>query len=322
MTSPSPLPLTVLSAADVRAHLDPTTLIDALAQGFVDLESGAVQAPPRPQITTPDGFVLAMPAWRPGGPVAVKVVSVFEGNLERGLPNHLAVITLLDPVTGAPVCVLDGTVVTAMRTAGAAMVSVRALARPDSRRAVVVGAGVQGAEHLAQVGLVLPELAEVAVFSRSHGEAEALAATHPLATAPRDLEAAVRAADVVCLCTHSYEPVLDVGWVQPGTHVTSVGYAPPQGELPVGLALGASRLVVETLTAFEPAPVGCPELAGLDPAAGVTLGQVLSGARPGRAGAADITVYKAMGLGLEDLVAAELAWRSATAAGAGAQASL
>lgn len=313
---PTPLPLLVLNGSAVRAHLDPTELLDALAAGFVDLETGVVQSPARPQITTGAGFVLAMPAWRPGSPVCVKVVSVFEGNLEQGLPNHLAIINLLDEHSGAPVCVLDGAEVTAMRTAGAAMVSIRALARPDSRKLVIVGAGVQGREHLAMADLALSELASVSVFSRQRSEAEALAADHPKATAPADLERAVRDADVVCLCTHSYEPVIAADWLRPGTHLTSVGYAPPAGEFPPEL-VGRALLVVETMASFEPAPVGCPELAGVDPARGATLGQVLAGTHPGRTDPDQITAYKAMGLGMEDLVAAELAWRTALANGAG-----
>ena len=258
-----------------------------------------------------------MPAWRPGSPVCVKVVSVFEANIDQGLANHLAIINLLDEHTGAPVCVLDGAAITAMRTAGAAMVSIRALARPDSAKLVIVGAGVQGREHLAMTHLALDHLASIAVFSRQHSEAEALAATSPLASAPADLEAAVREADVVCLCTHSYEPVIEAVWLSPGSHLTSVGYAPPAGEFPPELA-HRDRLFVETMASFEPAPVGCPELAGLDPRdRSHTWTGALRDATRGGHTIDQITAYKAMGLGMEDLVAAELAWRSAVAADAG-----
>lgn len=312
--------LLVVSGAQVRALVDRAALLDALADGFRALERGEVQAPPRPQVTTPDGFSLSMPAWAPGGPIAVKQVNVFEGNAARGLPSHLAVVTLFDAETGDAVALVDGTSVTALRTTGAAMVAARLAARPDARRAVIVGAGVQGAEHLAYLPVALPGIDHVTVSSLRATDAVALAATRPGAVAATDrdaLAAAVAAADVVFLCSHADGPVIDPAWVRPGTHVSSIGYAPPLGELPVELAR-EGLLLVETLDAFAPTPVGCGELAGLDPAGAVTLGAALApGAPPVRVRADDLTVYKAMGNAVEDLVCATLAWRAALAAGVG-----
>src|SRR4249919_180007 len=112
----------LLSEADVKSLLDPGELLDALEDGFRALAAGEVQSPPRPQITVPGaGFSLAMSAWRPGLQICVKVVNVFETNLDRGLPNHLAMITLFAPDTGATTCVMDGTYITAIRTAAAAV---------------------------------------------------------------------------------------------------------------------------------------------------------------------------------------------------------
>ena len=322
---PAPMELLVVSGALVRSLVDRATLLDALADGFRALEAGVVQTPARPQITTPDGFSLSMPAWAPGGPIAVKQVNVFEGNPVRSLPSHVAVITLFDPVTGTPVALVDGTSVTALRTAGAAMVAARLAARPDARRAVVVGAGVQGAEHLAYLAVALPGIEHVVVSSLLADDAERLAATHPGGRPVSDaagLERAVRAADVVLLCSHSDLPVIDASWVSPGTHVSSIGYAPPTGELPVALARSA-RLLVETLDAFAPPPVGCGELAGIDPAGAVTLGAALTpGGPPARRDDDEVTVYKAMGNAMEDLVGADLAYRAALAAGSGVRISL
>lgn len=311
-------PTQVLSLDEdaVRRLIEPAALLDALAEGFKALALGHVQAPGRPEVTVPGrGFSLAMSAWMEGMNVTVKVVNVFEGNLERGLPNHLAVITLFEPETGLPVCVMDGTHITAIRTAASAVLSVRLLARADAKVATLVGAGVQGREHLRLLPLVR-DFKEIRVASLHAEDAERLAAQHPRAHAVTDVEAAVRCSDVVCLATHSYEPVIARAWLRPGTHVSSVGYAPPRGELPGELTREAA-LFVETLDAFQPPPVGCAELAGLDSAAGTPLGEVLTGRREGRVSDSQITVYKAMGIAMEDMVAAHLAFESAKRAGAG-----
>jgi alanine dehydrogenase len=310
------LPVLFLSEADVVACLDLSALLDALADGFADVERGLVQSPGRPGVTVPDrGFSLAMPAWRPGDLIAVKVVNVFDGNLALGLPNHLAMITLFDPDTGATRCVMDGTYVTGVRTAAAAALSTRLLARADARVATIVGAGVQAREHLRVLPLVR-EFERINMCALVADDARRLAERSPIAVGSTDVRAAVESSDVVCLATHSPRPVLDANWVRPGTHVSSVGYFPPDGELPRDL-LTMARLFVETVDAFEPAPVGCSELAGADRAAAATLGAVALDAARGRRTDDEITVYKAMGIAMEDLVAANLAYRAAVATGRG-----
>jgi ornithine cyclodeaminase/alanine dehydrogenase-like protein (mu-crystallin family) len=297
----------LLSEADVKSLLDPGELLDALEDGFRALAAGEVQSPPRPQITVPGaGFSLAMSAWRPGLQICVKVVNVFETNLDRGLPNHLAMITLFAPDTGATTCVMDGTYITAIRTAAAAVLSTRLLSRPESRVATIVGAGVQAREHLRMLPLAR-QFERINICSLVDDHAVRLAAQHETAVPRRDLEAAIGESDVVCLTTHSTNPVIDPSWIPAGTHVSSVGYYPPNGELPPELAR-ENPLFVEHLDALQPAPVGCAELSGLDPAQVTTLGDVISGRASGRTQPDVITVYKAMGIGLEDLVAANLAY--------------
>lgn len=309
-------PLLILSEADVEACIDPAALLDALADGFADLERGMVQLPARPEVTVPGvGFSLAMPAWRPGDLIGVKIVNVFEHNLAVGLPNHLGIAALFDPVNGAAACVLDGTYITGLRTAAAAVLSVRLLAAADARVATIVGAGVQAREHLRLLPMVRP-LERINVCSLVHDDAVRLAATSPVAEARPDLAAAIMESDVVCLATHSPSPVIDAAWVRPGTHVTSVGYHPPDGELPRDL-LDVSRLFVESCEAFVPAPVGCSELDRADRTRAATIGQVVLDPDRGRRFGDEITVYKAMGIALEDLVAANLAYHAAVAAGRG-----
>lgn len=310
------LPVLCISESQVRELLDPDDLIEGLEHGFTALSQGHVQSPARPEITVPGkGFSLAMPAWTPGMNIAVKVVNVYEGNLELNLPNHLATITLYDPDTGRLLCVMDGTYITAMRTAASAIVSVKALARNDAKVATIIGAGVQGREHLKLLPLVR-EFDTIYVASLHLADAEKLALQHPKAKPVRDVEQSVRSSDVVCLCSHSYGPVIQSEWVQSGTHVSSVGYAPPKGELPIELARDHS-LFVEAIDAFESPPVGCGELSGMDPRKATRLGDVLSGGQAGRTSDDQITIYKAMGIAMEDMVAANITYEEAVRVNAG-----
>src|SRR4029453_14680650 len=121
-----------LSETEVARHLDPGELLRGLEASFGAFARGEVQCPPRPEITIPGrGFSLAMSAWEPGMQICVKVVNVFDGNLARGLPNHLAIVNLFDPDTGAVTCVMDATYITGIRTAAAAVLSHNLLARPQ-----------------------------------------------------------------------------------------------------------------------------------------------------------------------------------------------
>jgi alanine dehydrogenase len=307
-----------LNEREVEGLIDLETLLAELAQGFAQLSAGAVNAPERNEISMPDeALLLGMPGHREGGDMAVKVVTVFEDNLrtDTGLPSHLAVICLFDPATGACRAFLDGTYITAIRTSASAAVSARLLSREDARVLTILGAGVQGEHHLRTFPLVR-DFEDIRIGSLHLEDAERLAARHPRARAVEDFEEAVRGSDVVALSSHAGEPIVRAEWIRPGTHVSSVGYKPPRGELPREL-LDVATLFVETRIAFEPTPVGCAELQGLDPTASTELGEVVQGVRPGRADAQDITVYKAMGHVIEDMVAAEIAVRTARANGVG-----
>ncbi|WP_340118463.1 ornithine cyclodeaminase family protein [Pelagibius sp. 7325] len=313
------LKVMTISEAEVARLLDPGALLDGLADGFRALALGEIQTPPRPAITVPNsGFLLSMPAWKAGGPIMVKMVCVFEGNLAIDLPNHLAMINLFDAATGVPLCLMDGTYITGIRTAAAAVLSARHLARPDARVATIVGAGVQAREHLKLLPLVR-DFDEILVASLHFEDAQKLAARNRKATAVANVEAAVRRSDVVCLASHAYQPVIEADWVRPGTHISSVGYAPPLGELPIALARD-HKLYVEDDAAFEAPPVGCGELKDIHPAHAIRLGDALLGKRPLRENDREITVYKAMGIAMEDLVAAELVYRRALAEGCSATA--
>jgi ornithine cyclodeaminase/alanine dehydrogenase-like protein (mu-crystallin family) len=305
-----------LSEAQVEQLLDLNLLLVNLEEGFKALSRGDVQAPGRPAISIPGkGFILSMPAYQSGMQVSVKTVCVFEGNLSLNLPNHLAVINLFDPETGKPVCIMDGTYITGIRTAASAALSVKLLSRPKSKVATILGAGVQGREHLKLLPMVR-NLQKIFIGSLYFEDAKQLAVSNENAVPIEDFEAAVRQSDIVCLCSHSYKSIIEMDWVKPGAHVSSVGYAPPEGELPKEIAQLHS-LFVETRDAFEQPPVGCGELAGLDPDSGTELGEMLLGVRPGRISNAEITVYKAMGIAMEDMIAANLAYERANQEGVG-----
>jgi alanine dehydrogenase len=308
----------LLGDAEVTAALKPAALLDALAAGFRALARAEVDAPARSAVRAEgQGSLLTMPGHRAGGALAVKHVGLFPGNPSRGLPAHPAVICVFAADTGALQAVLAATALTALRTAGAAALAVRLAARPDARVAAVIGAGPVARAHLD----LLPAagaFTEIRVAARTPAAARALADAHeaPAVVAAPSIEAAVRGADVVCLCTSATEPVVDPAWLAAGAHVSSVGFAPPGGELDPALAR-AGRLLVESRDAFAPPPAGCAELAGLDPAAAAELGEALLGHRAARVGEAEVTVYKSMGHIVEDLAAAELAGAAARAAGLG-----
>jgi ornithine cyclodeaminase/thiomorpholine-carboxylate dehydrogenase len=298
-----------LNQADVERLLDLDRLVEALAGGFRSITLGEVLAPPRPEICVPLGFLLSMPAHRPGSSIGVKMVSVFHGNTEVGVPGHLALMSLFDPDTGATRAIMDGTYITAIRTAAAAALSAKLLARSDAHVLAVIGAGVQGRAHIALMPRVRP-ISEIRVSSLRFDDARSAAALNPCARAVESFEEAVRGADVVALCTTAEQPVIRAAWLAPGAHVTSVGYMPPGTELDPEL-LDSARVFVETRVAFEPPPAGCIELHGRDPQSATELGEILLGQHPGRANDLEVTVYKAMGHAIEDLVAAELVYQAA-----------
>jgi alanine dehydrogenase len=303
----------VLTRAEVETALDVDDLIDALARAFVEVSAGRASVPPRLAAFAPTGFLGAMAA-HVDGTLASKLVSVFAGNGDRGLPSHQALVAIFGAEDGRPLAVMDGTHITAVRTAAASALATRRLARADAAVLAVLGAGVQSRLHLEVVRRVR-DFRTIRVANRSHDKAEKLAAEFG-ATVADSFEEAVREADVVCACTDSPTPVLEQSWLAPGAHVTSVGYASEGGELDAA-TVRAGLLVVESRVALEPPPAGAAELQGLDAAEVVELGEILAGTHPGRTSADQITVYKSMGHAAEDAAAGRLVYERALADGLG-----
>jgi len=305
-----------LGRAEVERLLDLDQLIEALAVAFKELSSGRAAVPPRTAAVVPgSGLLASMPGYLPGAGLEAKLVSVFAGNHARGLPSHQAIIALFDEQDGRPLAVMDGTHITATRTAAATALSVKLLARTNARSLAILGAGVQGAQHLQAVTRV-HDFADVRVASRDIAHAQRLTATHPHAQVAANFEVAARMADVICCCTDASSPIVDRDWLAPGTHITSVGSNTDGPELDRG-TVTAGLLVVESRVAFSAPPAGSAELVGLDPASATEIGEILLGRHPGREQADQITVYKSMGHAVEDIAAARLVYDRARRVGAG-----
>jgi alanine dehydrogenase len=296
----------VLTRSDVEDLLDLDALMGALARAHEELSSGATSMPPRIAAMTERGLLGAMPAYLPSAGLGCKLVTLFPGNTDR--PSHQAAIVLFDPENGTPIALMDGTYITATRTAAAAALAARLLARADARILAIIGTGVQARTH-ARAFAPVRDWAEVRVAGRDPEKTAALAAE--LGARATSFEDAVRGADVVAAATHSAEPVVRAEWVAPGTHVSSVGYAVPGSELDPELVRAATIVVESRDSSFAPPPGGAAELAGIDPASVAELGELVNGSRRGRATPVEITLYKSVGVAVQDLAAAALVFAAA-----------
>jgi alanine dehydrogenase len=326
----------VLSRADVKELLDLDALIDALADAMADLSTGRASAPDRIAALVPerDALLAAMPGYVPSlGALVSKLVSLFPRNAGTAIPTHQAVITVFDPETGSPVALLDGTEITAVRTGACSALSVRLLAREDASVLAVLGTGVQARSHTRAVVRVRP-ITEVRIAGRDGRKANALALE-----LAQELDLPVRAAasyrealehaDVVCATTHALEPVVRRQWLTPGTHVTSVGYNPAGRELDDDTIVDSLVCVESRRAALAPVPAGSNDLTqpirdGLIGPDHVhaELGELISGSKPGRASSEQITLYKSVGVAVQDAAAAALVLAAALQIDAGRELTL
>jgi ornithine cyclodeaminase len=317
----------VLDKREVESLLDPDALRAAVAAALSDLSAGRASMPTRIAaiVAERDALLAAMPAYLPSaGALTTKLVSLFPRNTDR--PTHQAVIVAFDPATGTATALMDGEAITAARTAAGSALATDLLARRDAETLVVIGTGVQARAHLRAVSRVR-RFREVSVVGRDLAKAKALAQEFEgelRMGAFVHIEDAVRAADVVCACTHSAEPVVRREWVRPGTHVNSVGYNTAGREVD-GETVAAALLVVESRAAALATPPGgsndllWPIRDKLIDAAHVhaELGELVSGVRKGRSDETQITLYKSVGVAVEDAAAAALVLRLAHERGVG-----
>jgi ornithine cyclodeaminase len=321
----------ILSRAEVRELLDLDALIDALGQAMADLSAGSVSMPERVAALVPehDGFLAAMPGYLPSREALVsKLVTLFPRNAGTPTPTHQAVIVAFDPQTGAPAALLDGTEITAARTAACSALSVRLLAREDASVLAVLGTGVQARFHTRAVVRVRP-IREVRIAGRDLGKAKALAGQLKAEIGlPVDAVhlygQAIENADIVCATTNSVKPVVRRQWVAPGTHITSVGYNPAGREIDDETLVDSLVCVESRRAALAPPPAGSNDL--VEPiSAGkfgpdhihAELGELVAGTKSGRTRQEQITLYKSVGVAVQDAVAAMLVLDAARAAGVG-----
>jgi ornithine cyclodeaminase len=318
----------VLSRREVESRLDLDELVDAVAAAMVDLSAGRTSMPPRGAafVTERDGMLAAMPAFLPSsGALTTKLVSLFPHNRDR--PTHQGIICCFDADTGTPLALIDGTHVTATRTAAGSACATKILARSDATVVSVIGTGVQAAAH----ARALARNANVTVIRIGGREQDNVAALveqlrpqlRVTVEAASSIEDAIRSADIVCAATHADQPVVRREWLAGGAHVNSVGYnAAGTGEVDEATLRDALVVVESRGAALAPPPTGAVELVraterGIDVHA--ELGEILGGTARGRTDDTQITLYKSVGVAVQDAAAAALVLRAAHDRGVGTE---
>jgi ornithine cyclodeaminase/alanine dehydrogenase-like protein (mu-crystallin family) len=327
----------VLSHRDVVAALPPRACAESMAAVLAARARGETYLPLRSIMAAPGaaGFMGLMPSWRGaqedrGAVFALKAICVMPGNPARGLDAHQGTVTLFDGETGVPTAILDASAVTAIRTAAVSAVATGLLARAGARTLAILGAGVQGRAHLEALSPVR-DFEQVRVYAPTRAHAQALAGeaglTRAAVSVAASAEDAVRGADVVVAATSAREPVLDHAWLKPGAHVNAVGASTPQAREIDTATVAASALFCDSRESLrneagefqrairEGAITGEEHVRA-------ELGEVLAGSATGRRDDAELTLFRSLGIAVEDLAAAETAVAAARAQGLGTEVEL
>ena len=291
-----------LDEEKVRSLLRMEELIPAMANAMRDLSAGKVEQPVRLVLPVAEhqGFFGVMPAYG-GGALGAKLVTFYPNN--EGIPTHHAMILLFRPETGEPLVTMDGRLITEMRTAAVSAVATDLLARREVGVLALLGSGVQAQSHLEALRIVR-RFREVRVWSPRHGGEFAKKFG---VMAALTAEEAVRGADVIVVATSATKPVLKGEWLSPGTHINAVGATRPNWRELDDDALRQARIYVESREAAS-------KESGDIIAAGkifAELGEVVAGSKPGRESDDEITLYKSVGVAVEDIVAADLVYQRA-----------
>lgn len=295
----------ILNEHEVESLLDMRECIAAMEEALTALARGEVFNPLRSVARAPGapGFLGLMPAWRGGARPAwgLKEVCVYPENPKRGLDTHVGAVLLHDGETGELIGVFNASAITAIRTAAVSAVATKLLARDDAKTLAIVGAGVQGRSHLRAIPLVR-DLQDIVVVKRGD-----------------DIEKAVRAADIVVLATNSREPIIRREWLKPGVHVNAVGSSISTTHEVDSATMAAASLFVDrresTVNESGDYLLALKDGAQVDIKA--ELGEILTGTAKGRAGRGEITLFKSLGLAIEDLASAQLLHAKALRDGVG-----
>jgi ornithine cyclodeaminase/alanine dehydrogenase-like protein (mu-crystallin family) len=327
----------ILSHDQVVEALPPEDCARAMAEVLAAGAHGETYMPLRMMVRPPSasGLMGLMPAWR--GEAAdepsvfsLKAICLIRDNPARGLDAHQGVVALFDGEIGIPLAILDASAVTAVRTAAVSAVATAALAREDARVLAIIGAGVQARSHVKAL-LRVRKFEQVRVYapSRDHAHAVIESIEHAPAAGPLTAEAvatahhAVDGADVVVTATSSPTPVVELDWLAPGTHVNAVGASTPAARELTPETVAACALFADSresirneagefLAAIEQGLIGEDHVRA-------ELGEVLAGLRPGRQNDEEITLFRSLGLAIEDLAAAQHAVRAAARLGLGTE---
>jgi ornithine cyclodeaminase/alanine dehydrogenase-like protein (mu-crystallin family) len=295
-----------LNEEEVRKHLRMAELIPAMEKALMDFSASKVTQPVRSviKVEPAGGFLGLMPALTPDG-LGLKAVTFYPSNAERGIPTHMATIFLVHPETGTPLAIMDGRLITEMRTAAVSSAATRLLAPPDAKALAILGSGVQARSHVEALQLVR-KFEEIRVWSPTREHAQRFA--KEIGATAMSGEDAVRGADVIVTVTNSKTPVLKGSWLKPGCHVNAIGACRPDWR---ELDDDAMRNV-----AFVDSREGALKESGDVILSGAKiyaeLGEALAGKVPARAN--ETTIFKSLGMAVEDIAAAMLVYRESISA--------
>jgi ornithine cyclodeaminase/alanine dehydrogenase-like protein (mu-crystallin family) len=286
----------------VRERLRMAELIPVMEKALIDFSSGKVTQPVRSVINVdpPGGFLGLMPALTPDG-LGLKAVTFYPSNADRGMPTHMATIFLVDSQTGTPLAIMDGRLITEMRTAAVSAAATKLLAAADAMILAILGSGVQAQSHLEALRLVR-RFEEIRVWSPTKEHAERFAGE--ISGTAMSAEEAVRDADVVVTATNSKTPVLKGSWLKPGCHVNAIGACRPDWRELDDEAMANVLFVDSCEGAMNESGDVILSRAKIH----AELGEALAGKAPSRAN--ETTIFKSLGMAVEDIAAATLVYRS------------
>jgi len=301
MKSDEPL---YLNEGQVKKHLPMAELIAAMEKALIEFSAGKVTQPVRSVINVdpPGGFLGLMPSLTPDG-LGLKAVTFYPSNAERGIPTHMATIFLVDPHTGTPLAIMDGRLITEMRTAAVSAAATKLLAAPDAKILAILGSGVQAHSHVEALRLVR-QFGEIRVWSPTSEHAKRFA--KEIEAIAMSAEQAVHGADVIVTATNSKTSVLKGAWLKPGCHVNAIGACRPDWRELDDEAMSNVVFVDSREGALNES--GDVILSGAEIYA--ELGEALAEKVPSRAN--ETTIFKSLGMAVEDIAAAMLVYRSAT----------
>jgi thiomorpholine-carboxylate dehydrogenase len=290
-----------LNEEQVRQHLHMAELIPAMEKALIEFSGGKATQPVRSVINVdpPGGFLGLMPALTPDG-LGLKAVTFYPSNVERGIPTHMATIFLVDPQTGTPLAIMDGRLITEMRTAAVSAAATKVLAFPAAKILAILGSGVQSRSHAEALQLVR-NFEEIRVWSPTKEHAERFA--KEVGGKAMSAEEAVRGADVVVTTTNSKTPALKGSWLKPGCHVNAIGACRPDWRELDDEAM--SNIVF--VDSREGAMKESGDVILSDAKIYAELGEALADKVPSRAN--ETTIFKSLGMAVEDIAAAMLVYR-------------